>query len=479
MYAELPLTWGLMGALDTLASERAAGVRIAPKFRTGGLAAELFPTPGELAAVICACRDRELPFKLTAGLHHALRHTDPETGFTHHGFLNVLAADLVAAGGAEVDEVAEVLSLTDPSPGTGGGGGPTGPCPPAVDRVRLVQRRGTSGRPGASCGLPVRRLTRERCWVAGADGSGFGVDHLPYGVVTVAGEPRLARTDRGPGARPGRGGGRRAGRTPVARCAASDLNAFLAAGPVGVATGPAATDRTVHRVAAPRPRWSRCCTRSADVELLPFEVADYVDFYSSEHHATNVGQIFRPDQPPLLPNWKHLPIGYHGRAGTVVVSGTPIVRPSGQRRPPGRRRPVYGPVDPAGHRGRGRVRGRGTERAGPAGAGGRFAEHVFGVVLVNDWSARDIQAWEYQPLGPFLGKSFATSVSAGWIAPLDALAEAWVPAPAQDPPVLDYLRDVPHRGLDLALAVRWNGTVVGPSRRSPACTGPRRSSWRT
>jgi hypothetical protein len=116
VYAELPLTWGLLESLDTLASERAAGARVAPKFRTGGLAAELFPTPVELAAVICACRDRELPFKLTAGLHHALRHTDPETGFTHHGFLNVLAACLLAAGGAEVADVAELLGATGPVP---------------------------------------------------------------------------------------------------------------------------------------------------------------------------------------------------------------------------------------------------------------------------------------------------------------------------------------------------------------------------
>jgi hypothetical protein len=116
VYAEVPLTWGLLDALDTLAAERAAGARVAPKFRTGGLAAELFPTPVELAAVICACRDRELPFKLTAGLHHALRYTDPETGFTHHGFLNVLAASLAAAGGAEVADVAELLGGTDPVP---------------------------------------------------------------------------------------------------------------------------------------------------------------------------------------------------------------------------------------------------------------------------------------------------------------------------------------------------------------------------
>lgn len=116
VYAEVPLTWGLLDALDTLATERAAGARVAPKFRTGGLAAELFPTPVELAAVICACRDRDLPFKLTAGLHHALRYADPETGFTHHGFLNVLAGCLVAVDGAEVADVAELLGATDALP---------------------------------------------------------------------------------------------------------------------------------------------------------------------------------------------------------------------------------------------------------------------------------------------------------------------------------------------------------------------------
>jgi hypothetical protein len=114
LYAETPLTGGLLGALDRIAAARAAGVRVAPKFRTGGLAAELFPTPVELAAVICACRDRDLPFKLTAGLHHAVRHTDAETGFVHHGFLNVLAACLAAATGAEVPEIGDVLASTDP-----------------------------------------------------------------------------------------------------------------------------------------------------------------------------------------------------------------------------------------------------------------------------------------------------------------------------------------------------------------------------
>lgn len=116
VYAEIPLSWGLLAGLDTVAAQRAAGLRIAPKFRVGGLAAELFPTPVELAAVICACRDRGLPFKLAAGLRHALRHTDPETGFTHHGFLNVLVASAAASDGAEVAEVAEVLAATHPVP---------------------------------------------------------------------------------------------------------------------------------------------------------------------------------------------------------------------------------------------------------------------------------------------------------------------------------------------------------------------------
>ncbi len=116
VYAEIPLSWGLLAGLDTVAEARAAGLRIAPKFRVGGLAAELFPTPVELAAVICACRDRDLPFRLAAGLRHALRHTDPETGFTHHGILNVLVAAAVAADGGEVAEVAESLAATHPLP---------------------------------------------------------------------------------------------------------------------------------------------------------------------------------------------------------------------------------------------------------------------------------------------------------------------------------------------------------------------------
>jgi len=188
--------------------------------------------------------------------------------------------------------------------------------------------------------------------------------------------------------------------------------------------------------------------------LLPFTVADYVDFYSSENHAGNVGKIFRPGQPPVLPNWHHLPIGYHGRAGTVVVSGTPIRRPSGLLGPgkvgPSQRLDIEAEVA--------FVVGTPSALGTPV-APSSFRDHVFGVVLLNDWSARDIQSFEYQPLGPFLGKSFATSISP-WITPMAALDAAWVPAPVQDPPPVEHLADDPHLGLDLRLSVEWNGVEV-------------------
>ena len=197
-----------------------------------------------------------------------------------------------------------------------------------------------------------------------------------------------------------------------------------------------------------------------DVVLqLPFDVGDYVDFYSSAHHAENLGRIFRPGSEALTPNWRHLPIGYHGRAGTVVVSGTPIVRPCGQRRPAGADRPAFGPSSRLDIEAEvGFVVGV-PSKLGEAVQTSGFTEHVFGAVLVNDWSARDIQAWESVPLGPFLGKSFATSVSP-WVVTLDALDMARVPPPVQDPPILPYLRQDPPWGLDLTLKVEWNGSVV-------------------
>jgi fumarylacetoacetase len=193
---------------------------------------------------------------------------------------------------------------------------------------------------------------------------------------------------------------------------------------------------------------------------MPFEVADYVDFYSSLEHATNIGRLFRPDQEPLPPAWRSLPIGYHGRAGTVQVSGTPVVRPSGQRKAPADAAPAFGPSQRLDIEAEvGFVVGTPSQLGAPVPVGD-LAEHVFGVCLVNDWSARDIQSWEYVPLGPFLGKSFLTSVSP-WVVPLAALEAARVEPPARDVPLQPYLDDAGSPwGLDLTLEVRLNGELV-------------------
>jgi fumarylacetoacetase len=191
-----------------------------------------------------------------------------------------------------------------------------------------------------------------------------------------------------------------------------------------------------------------------DAEMhLPCRIGNYVDFYSSIHHATNVGKILRPGTDPLTPNWRHMPIGYHGRARTVVVDGTVVRRPQGQRTEgdfgPTRRLDFELEV--------GFITGPGRSLGDPVPAI-EAEDHIFGLVLVNDWSARDIQAWEYQPLGPFLGKSFATTISP-WVVPLDALRSFRVEPPVQDPPPLPYL--TPHgQGLDLALEVAINDSVV-------------------
>jgi fumarylacetoacetase len=194
--------------------------------------------------------------------------------------------------------------------------------------------------------------------------------------------------------------------------------------------------------------------------LLPFEVADYVDFYASEHHASNLGRLFRPDNPnPLMPNWKHLPVGYHGRAASIVVSGTDIIRPSGQRKGPADPAPVFGPsvrLDIEAELGF--VVGTPNAMGEPVPVADA-ERRIFGAFLFNDWSARDIQAWEYVPLGPNLGKSFASTVSP-WVVPLIALDAARVGTPVQDPPVLPYLALERPWGLDIDLAVEWNGQVV-------------------
>jgi fumarylacetoacetase len=193
-----------------------------------------------------------------------------------------------------------------------------------------------------------------------------------------------------------------------------------------------------------------------DVEvLLPVAIGDYVDFYSSLDHAVNLGRILRPGSEPLLPNWRHLPVSYTGRAGTVVVSGTPVVRPEGLR-PSDQVTPIFGPSRMLDIELEvGFVVGTGGARIAPDAAD----HYVFGAVLLNDWSARDIQAYEYQPLGPHLGKSFATTISP-WVVPLDALVPFFVAPPRQEPEPAPYLRATRPWGIDLELRVELNGGEI-------------------
>jgi fumarylacetoacetase len=282
--------------------------------------------------------------------------------------------------------------------------------------------------------------------------TGFGLDHLPYGVFSVDGGPRrvgvrheddvldlFAATSRPEFDSP-------------------SLNAFLA-------LGTEVWRQTRDEVRAIAESGDHRVPLDRVVLHLPVEVADYVDFYASLDHATNVGKMFRPDGDALTPNWRHLPIGYHGRAGTIVVSGTPVVRPSGQRvstRSQDRgstKAVVFGPSERLDIEAElGFVVGAPSPQGEPVPFTG-LSDHVFGVTGLNDWSARDIQAWEYVPLGPFLGKSFATSISP-WVTPLAALDAAWVDLPGQDPEPLPYLGPGATKGLDIDVEVELNGEVV-------------------
>jgi fumarylacetoacetase len=309
--------------------------------------------------------------------------------------------------------------------------------------------------------------TQAAAWLAVPADHPFGLGTLPYGSFTTADRPAEPRAGVAIGdhvldlsaatARllPGR----------AHLFSAGKLDAFLAAG-----------DGAWAQVRADLVRWLSGDTYRVAVEdllvpvsaaqmHLPFTVADYVDFYASEHHATNIGRIFRPDAAePLTANWRHLPIGYHGRAGTVIVSGTPVRRPCGQSRPSGGAGPSgggpgFGPSARLDFEAElGFVVGVPSHPGDPVPAS-KFTEHVFGVCLVNDWSARDIQSWEYVPLGPFLSKSFGTTVSP-WVVPLASLEHARVRPPSRDTELLPYLTESADWGLDIDYEVRINGHVV-------------------
>jgi fumarylacetoacetase len=245
----------------------------------------------------------------------------------------------------------------------------------------------------------------------------------------------------------------------IAACSSDSLNALMALGPAAWSTLRQQLTSLLTSDAAPetQEQVTRNLVSIHDVRMeVPAQIGDYTDFYASIHHATRVGKLFRPDNP-LLPNYKYVPIGYHGRASSIVASGTGIRRPSGQTKPANSSEPVFGPSRSLDYElEMGVFVGPGNPLGEPTSIDGA-EEHIFGLCLVNDWSARDIQSWEYQPLGPFLAKSFATTVSP-WVVTLEALAPYRVPAaerPKEDPAPLPYLssENPSLAGIDVAVEV--------------------------
>ena len=244
----------------------------------------------------------------------------------------------------------------------------------------------------------------------------------------------------------------------AAQAAAGEtLNALMARGPAAWSALRAALSQALRAGAAAQPAFTACLVPQADAEYtVPAHIGDYTDFYTSVHHATNIGRQFRPDNP-LLPNYKWVPIGYHGRSSSIGVSGQQFARPVGQTMPPGATQPRLGPCQRLDYELElGIFVGAGNPTGEPITID-RAEDHVFGLCLLNDWSARDIQAWEYQPLGPFLAKNFATTISP-WIVTLEALAPFRGPftRPADDPQPLPYLQSAANSAqgaLDLQLEV--------------------------
>ena len=321
----------------------------------------------------------------------------------------------------------------------------------------------------------VRSLVAVRSFVPTAADSHFPIQNLPYGVFRprAGGAPRVgvaigemildlaALESRSLLQIPGVGQGDGPSGPIFAR---PSLNAFMALGrdawrsvreQVGRLLGdrePRLRDDAELRQAALVPM--------ADAELLlPVEIGDYTDFYSSKDHASNVGAMFRGPENALPPNWLHLPIAYHGRASSIVASGTDLHRPRGQTRPEGAEAPSFGPSQAVDFElEMGYFIGPGNRLGEPI-AVDRALDHVFGLVLVNDWSARDIQRWEYVPLGPFLAKNFGTSISP-WVVTLEALEPFRVAGAVQQPPPLDYLRATGDQAYDIQLQVSLESAAM-------------------
>ena len=300
-----------------------------------------------------------------------------------------------------------------------------------------------------------------KSWVDGADGSDFPIQNLPFGIFQTSDKsPRLASAignyviDLSVLAEHGFFDDLKIDNSVFSQ---QFLNDFMA---LGKEKTRAVRNRLSEILDTDLDEWD--CSELKEFVLLPMDsvemlmpvkVGDYTDFYSSIEHATNVGKMFRDPENALLPNWRHLPVGYHGRASSIVVSGTPVRRPKGQQIPKGETQPVYGPcrlldfeLEVA------FVVGKSNE-LGQAISTSEAEDYLFGITLFNDWSARDIQKWEYVPLGPFLGKSFCSTVSP-WIVTLDALEPFRVQGPVQEPAVLPYLQYEGQKNYDLNLEVQ-------------------------
>jgi fumarylacetoacetase len=324
-----------------------------------------------------------------------------------------------------------------------------------------------------------------RSWVPTANlrGADFPIQNLPFGVFRRAGTREAPRVGVAIGTAildvaaclaAGLFVDDDAARDAASACAAPTLNGLMARGADArralraAVSALLAEDVPVHR----RQIAEHALVLQAEAELfLPAQIGDYTDFYASVHHATNVGSMFRPDQP-LLPNYKWVPIGYHGRASSIVVSGTPVRRPSGQRKGPADDTPTVGPSRSLDYE---------LELGAFVGTGNALGEpvpmaeaeaHLFGLCLLNDWSARDLQAWEYQPLGPFLAKNFASTISP-WVVTLEALAPFRAPLAERaegDPAPLPYLNhadDRAHGGFAVTVET-WLSTARMRAAGEPA-----------
>ena len=294
-----------------------------------------------------------------------------------------------------------------------------------------------------------------RSWIESANlpGTDFPIQNLPFAVFRRAGSDEAFRggvaigsqiLDLGLAAQCGALA--RDAQPIAAACGEASLNRFMAMGPSAWSALRLALSRALRADADGADRLAGCLVAQADAEYtVPARIGDYTDFYTSLYHATNIGKLFRPDNP-LMPNYKWVPIGYHGRSSSIAVSGQAFARPRGQTMAPGASEPSFGPCKRLDYELElGIFVGAGNDSGQPVSID-EAESHVFGLCLLNDWSARDIQAWEYQPLGPFLSKNFATTISP-WIVTLEALEPFRLPWTRSegDPQPLPYLDSAEHR----------------------------------